>query len=205
MLLLVAQHNGERTKKKVRFDRINFFSFTHARCLNVVVCLFVCCCRICLTSNISPSCSSLPLCPKPTALSLSLSAFSLSLPSLSAFSLSLPSLSLSAFSLSLPSLSLCPLSLSAFSLSLSLPSLSLSAFSLSLPPPHQMNDADRTSIHEAMEQQSISISKAGIVTSLQARCSIISAANPLGGRYDPSLTFAENVSKQLQPSAFCEF
>nr|CAB3263689.1 DNA replication licensing factor mcm2 [Phallusia mammillata] len=57
----------------------------------------------------------------------------------------------------------------------------------------KMNDADRTSIHEAMEQQSISISKAGIITSLQARCCVIAAANPIGGRYDPSLTFADNV------------
>ncbi|KAL5013410.1 hypothetical protein ScPMuIL_007680 [Solemya velum] len=57
----------------------------------------------------------------------------------------------------------------------------------------KMNDQDRTSIHEAMEQQSISISKAGIVTSLQARCAVLAASNPIGGRYDPSLTFAENV------------
>merc|ERR1712179_799008 len=58
----------------------------------------------------------------------------------------------------------------------------------------KMNDADRTSIHEAMEQQSISVSKAGIVTSLQARCCVIAAANPIGGRYDSTRTFAQNVN-----------
>lgn len=57
----------------------------------------------------------------------------------------------------------------------------------------KMSDQDRTSIHEAMEQQSISISKAGIVTSLHARCTVIAASNPIGGRYNPTRTFAENV------------
>ena len=44
-----------------------------------------------------------------------------------------------------------------------------------------------------MEQQSISISKAGIVTSLQARCAVIAAANPLFGKYNPQVPFAQNV------------
>ncbi|XP_025921527.1 DNA replication licensing factor MCM7 [Apteryx rowi] len=57
----------------------------------------------------------------------------------------------------------------------------------------KMLEADRTAIHEVMEQQSISIAKAGVLATLNARCAILAAANPAYGRYNPKRSLEHNV------------
>ena len=57
----------------------------------------------------------------------------------------------------------------------------------------KMREDDRVAIHEAMEQQTISIAKAGITTILNTRTSVLAAANPTFGRYDDMKKATENI------------
>ncbi|KAG9396422.1 Mini-chromosome maintenance 7 [Carpediemonas membranifera] len=67
----------------------------------------------------------------------------------------------------------------------------------------KMDDGDRGSIYEAMEQQRVSVAKGGLVTTLNARASIVAAANPAWGKYDVTKSTAENIN--LPPAMLSRF
>lgn len=58
----------------------------------------------------------------------------------------------------------------------------------------KMHDSDRETIHETLEQHTVSIAKGGIVATLNARCGVLAAANPLLGRYNAYTSIVENIS-----------
>ncbi|XP_053824553.1 DNA replication licensing factor MCM7 [Vidua chalybeata] len=57
----------------------------------------------------------------------------------------------------------------------------------------KMPDGDRVAVHEALEQQSVAVAKAGVVATLNARCAVLAAANPAWGRYDPRRSLEHNL------------
>ncbi|VDL98816.1 unnamed protein product [Schistocephalus solidus] len=65
----------------------------------------------------------------------------------------------------------------------------------------KMSDSTRSVLHEVMEQQTLSIAKAGILCQLNARTSILAAANPVGSKWDPSKTIIDNIQLVLLPVA----
>lgn len=69
----------------------------------------------------------------------------------------------------------------------------------------KMRPEDRVAIHEAMEQHTISITKAGIAATLNARTAILAAANPAFGRYIPQRSVAENISPSLPVTILSRF
>ncbi|KAI9800137.1 MAG: hypothetical protein M1833_003464 [Piccolia ochrophora] len=67
----------------------------------------------------------------------------------------------------------------------------------------KMSDSTRSVLHEVMEQQTVSIAKAGIITTLNARTSILASANPIGSKYNPSLPVPQNID--LPPTLLSRF
>lgn len=67
----------------------------------------------------------------------------------------------------------------------------------------KMKDADRVAIHEALEQQTVSVAKAGIIATLQSKTAVIAAANPKFGRYNEFKTPTENIN--LSPPILSRF